>query len=297
MPDEIISTLDRPDRASAPSASAIGTILLHVQNDRSLGDRLESALSLARACTAHIHCVHVTPVEAFMAFDAFGGVFVMNDVVRALDEDETKLRERIERELANEDVTWDYEKVTGGVAPQLVRHGALADIIVTGRVDHGGTAIPLNSAAIGDILHQSRTPLFLPANGGGAVDPFGHALIAWDGSSEASNAVRASLGLLSLASSVQVIQISEEGKQGEFPSTRLLEYLSRHSIHAELRVETASTSRGDAVADLLLAHARETKAAYLVMGGYAHSRIGQYLFGGVTRSLLDHSELPLVIGR
>ena len=38
-------------------------------------------------------------------------------------------------------------------------------------------------------------------------------------------------------------------------------------------------------------------AAYLVMGGYGHSRIGELVFGGVTRSLLKEGPLPLVIAR
>ena len=62
------------------------TILVHVQNDGTVESRLEAALSLARAYRAHIECLHVTPIQAYVAFDGFGGVFVMNKVIDALED-------------------------------------------------------------------------------------------------------------------------------------------------------------------------------------------------------------------
>ncbi len=270
------------------------TILLHVQNDASLDPRLEAALAIARASSAHLDCLHVTPVEAFVAFDAFGGVFVMNDVMKALDEEETSLRARIEKELANEDVSWDYRQVTGNITGQVIRHAALADIIVTGRTTHRKDFGDAGIALLGDLLHRARTPLFIAGNGPDC-DPTGRALIAWDGSYEAANAVRGAIGLLKLAADVRVFQIIEQ-KEELFPSTTLVEYLSRHGIHAELQVEPAGGKPdGDFISEMLLAQAKAFDAGYMVMGGYNHSRMGQFLFGGVTRTLLLDSPVALVM--
>jgi nucleotide-binding universal stress UspA family protein len=288
-------TLDRAEVGQSAMPGGVKNILLHVQNDRSVGDRLETALSLARACGAHLHCVHITPIEAYVAFDAFGGVFVMNDVIRALDEEEARLRGRIEDELRSEDVTWSYEQITGNIATQIVRFGALSDLIVTGRESLESESVRSNPGLLADILHRSRTPLFVPPCGGGRIDPLGSAVVAWDGSYEAANAVRASLGLLKLAAKVRIIQASEEKKGEEFPSTRLLEYLSRHDVHAELTIEPPSSAGGAAIAALLVAQAKAFRAAYIVMGSYNHNRVGQYFFGGVTSSLLEECELPLVM--
>src|SRR5688500_10028585 len=85
--------------------SAPKTILVHLQADGSVDSRLETALSLARACSAHVECLHVTPIEAYVAFDSFGGVFVMNDVIKTLDKEEAELRSAIESRLHNEDVS------------------------------------------------------------------------------------------------------------------------------------------------------------------------------------------------
>ena len=54
--------------ASRPDIdSGVKTILLHVQNDESLDGRIQAALSLARACEAHLSCLHITPIEAYVA--------------------------------------------------------------------------------------------------------------------------------------------------------------------------------------------------------------------------------------
>jgi hypothetical protein len=288
--------LDRDRAAEADAAtrpgrnSTIKTILLHVQNDLSWKVRVQAGLALARACSAHLSCVHTIPFEAHL--------FSTDAVIKAIDEEETQLRIRLEEDLRNEDVSWDYSQVTGSVARILAGDGALADLIVTGRDEHsrrfGGPPITI----IGDILHSSRTPLFLPGDEKQQFDPTGTALIAWDGGFEAANAVRASIGLLKVASEVRVVQINEKAKEESFPHTRLLEYLSRHDIHADLHVES-KRGRMDhqMVSALLLTHARTVSAAYMVLGGYSQSRIGQYVFGGVTRSLLSASTVPLVIAR
>lgn len=302
--------MDRPsaltDRPSALTARSIGspnttvkTILLHVQDDKALDMRLENALSIARACSAHVECLHVTPIEAYVAFDSFGGVFVMNDLMKALDEQETNLRLKIEAKLGKEDVSWNYVPITGNVASQLISHAALSDLVVTTREPHRRDFVGPTIGFLGDLLSRSRTPLLIPSDGGSPCDPTGGALIAWDGGYEAANAVRSSLGLIKLASSVHILQITGQEKQETFPSTRLLEYLSHHDIHAELSVIEAGVDAGDqeVISATIIARAQALHAAYLVMGGYNHSRIGEYIFGGVTRTMLAGSALPIVIAR
>lgn len=290
------------DRSAASQQAAsnvqagVKSILLHVQNDKALDQTLETALSLARACEAHVECLHVTPIQAYVAFDSFGGVFVMSDVFKSIEEEERLLKERIQAEMSKEDVSWDYTQTTGDVPSQLVGRAALADLIVTSRqpkrTDFQGATIGM----LGDLLHRSRTPLFFAADDGKVPDPTGGALIAWNGSFEAANAVRSAIGLLKLASDVRVLRIDEE-KDETFPSTRLLEYLSRHGIHAELKVETAHPDSRDVdfTQAYLLSEAKQMNAAYIVMGGYSHSRVGEYMFGGLTRSMLTASPIPLFI--
>jgi nucleotide-binding universal stress UspA family protein len=266
------------------------SILLHVQDDDGLESRLQAALAIVRASSGHLSCLHVTPVNAYVAFDGFGGVFVMSDIMRALDEQEAKMRAKIEAHLAKEDVSWSYEQTTADPTHSLVSHGALADLIVVGRSRHIQTSAYPAMAMFGDILKASRTPIFVyPGN----KNPLGPAVVGWNGSFEAANAVRAALPHLKQASAVHIVAIDED-KDLDFPSLDASEYLSRHGVRTEIHSE----SRGSqSVAGKLIAVAEALEAGTLVMGGYGHSRAREYWFGGVTRSVLTECPIPIILAR
>ncbi|TXC69260.1 universal stress protein [Sphingorhabdus soli] len=267
------------------------SVLLHVQDDDTLEQRLQAALAVTRATGGHLSCIHVTPTSAYVAFDGFGGIFVMSDIITALAHSEDAIRRKVEDRLAGEDVPWDYEQVTGEPVHVIVQRAALADILVSGRDNPHGTTARTPIRLLGDILQKARIPLLLPTKDGDPPDFNGTALIAWDGSYESANAVRQSLPLLKLADDIRAIQI-EKQDDGRFPSIALMEYLSRHDVSAELQVVArGSNPLGETIVD----EARRIGAAYVVMGGYGHSRAGEAVFGGVTHDFLKDCPVPLVI--
>lgn len=290
------AVIERPNQqltaGTPPAAATIKTILFHVHRDDGLEKRLQVALSVARACEAHLHLLHVTPIEAYTIIDAFG-TFVSGEIVEALQQDAEKLRAKLEAHLAKEDVSWTYEEVTGELMPHLVQCASLADLVIAGREEPNPEFARPAISLLGDMLHQIRTPLLVVGDETPRFNPLGAAVVAWNGSYEAANAMRGALGLLKLASSVRLLTVEEE-KSGAFPSTRALEYLSRHGIHAELVVRPRSAL---SFAEELVAFSRKIGAAYLVMGGYGHSRAGEFLFGGTTRDLLSNCPVSLVTGR
>ena len=284
--------VDRPESVPTEQLSDAGikTILFHVDDDSAVMDRLQLTLSLARACGAHVHCLHVTPIEAYTVVDTFGGTFVSSEIFRTFEQRAAELQQRIETQLTLEDVNWDYEEVTGELVPHLVQSAALADVIITGREarDRGfdRPAVTL----LGDLLARIRAPLLVASDGAWGFDPFAPAVIAWNGSYEAANAVRAALPILKMASKVMVVQFSEE-RDRRFPSTVLVQYLSRHGIFAELEAHTTTTDIDRA----LVSYSERQGAGIIVMGGYSHSRAGEFLFGGVTRALLMDCPIALLI--
>jgi nucleotide-binding universal stress UspA family protein len=269
------------------------SVLLHVQDDDGLESRLQAALSIVRASSGHLSCLHVTPINAYVAFDGFGGVFVMNDIIDALEKQEEKMRTKIEGHLAREDVSWSYTQATADPTQLLVSRGALADLIVVGRSRHSKTAAYPAMATFGDMLKASRTPILVVPEGEADFDPMGPAVIGWNGSFEAANALRAALPLLQHASAVHVIAIDED-KDLDFPSLDASEYLSRHGVKTEVHSESKGSK---AVAEKLVVTAQGLGASYLVMGGYGHSRAREYWFGGVTRSVLTECPIPLILSR
>jgi nucleotide-binding universal stress UspA family protein len=80
--------------------------------------------------------------------------------------------------------------------------------------------------------------------------------------------------------------------EGEMHAKPVLEYLSRHDIHAELKIA------GDnwlTIEEALEREAEAMKADWIVMGAYGHSRVRELLFGGVTRYMLESARFPLFI--
>ena len=277
-------------KLSGADGGAIKSILFAVHDDDALEMRLQAALSLARACSAHIQLLHVVPVEAFTVTDTYGGAFISGEIVEALQGEADKLRLRLEEHLKLEDVSWNYEQTTSVVLAELLRNAAFADLVVIGREPHFHEFTQTGLSLLGELLCNGRTPLLIPGDGRKSFDPFGVAVIAWNGSTEAANAVRAAVGLLRMASDVRIIRYTED-KELSLSDEQLLEYLSRHDIHAQIETHLPKSSASED----LMAFASRAGAEYLVMGGYSHSRAGEFLFGGVTRNLLRECAISLIM--
>jgi nucleotide-binding universal stress UspA family protein len=102
--------------------------------------------------------------------------------------------------------------------------------------------------------------------------------------------MRASIPLLALAEDVQIFMVRDSTEQTE--PTEAAEYLSRHNIHASIRI----VDDGLPPADQLIAdEAANWHADYILMGAYGRGRLME-TFGGVTKRMLAHSKLPLVLG-
>jgi nucleotide-binding universal stress UspA family protein len=174
--------------------------------------------------------------------------------------------------------------------PKLVQSAALSDLVITGREpkqrDFGGPAVTL----IGDLLAQMRTPLLITGDRLAEWGTGGAAVIAWNGSYEAANAVRSAIPLLKMAGETRVVEFGNENDE-QVPSARLLEYLSRHGIRSELDARSTSGPIDEA----LVRFAEGIDAGIIVMGGYGHSRAGEFLFGGVTRALLKECPVALLM--
>jgi nucleotide-binding universal stress UspA family protein len=120
-------------------------------------------------------------------------------------------------------------------------------------------------------------------------------LVGWNASREASRAVHDALPLLAKAESTCVFLANPKrglAAHGEEPGADIARHLARHG----LKVEVAKTIADD-VADsaLLLNHASDMGADLLVMGAYGHSRLREFILGGVTRSLLREMTVPVLL--
>jgi nucleotide-binding universal stress UspA family protein len=143
------------------------------------------------------------------------------------------------------------------------------------------------------LFHSGRPVLRLPSAYRGPAR-LEKALVCWDGGAPAARALAASLPLLALAKSVDVACVNDDsGKslQKVLPGFNITRHLARHGVAANLQ----ELSLAENAASTLLSHANDKGVDYLVMGGYGHWRLSEWMFGGTTRALLAGTRLPVLM--
>jgi nucleotide-binding universal stress UspA family protein len=115
-------------------------------------------------------------------------------------------------------------------------------------------------------------------------------MVCWDGSRAAARATADALPLLAKAGTTEVVTVTDGSReQDEIPGIDFAQHLARHGIKIELK----RVVRGDIdVANVILSHAADSSADLIVMGGYGHSRLREFVLGGATRGLLKSMTVP-----
>lgn len=262
-------------------------ILLLIHQDAGQEARLQAALDLVRALDGHLICLDVAAMPQLV-----GTVYEPSATWLAFADEATRElanRERIELRLAGEGVTWTWIDVTGRLAGKLSEHGKLSDVIVVNRRFDRTDGPDMLTIASEVVVGSGRTVVAVPEDGRG-FSAGGRALVAYDGSTEAANAVRSAVPLLALAK--EVVLLEAGGASVESPVDDAAEYLARHGIKATV---VRRESLPAPIAKALIREAVARGADYIVMGGFGQARLVEAVFGGVSRTMLSESPIPIVM--
>lgn len=262
-------------------------IMVHFDAGRASHNRLRLAVDLAlRLQAALIGIAGRSYLPSFLADD----IAVAEDnidgdqreVAALLADVGTKFRAQAER---IKDVEW--RGAVDDVNHLVAREARAADLVVVGRpADPADLYYALDPGVT--ILRCGRPVLLVPDG----VDAFAsrRVVVSWKDTREARRALQDALPLLREAHEVMVIEVCEHGT--EVQSQRRIDdvanYLRRHKIRVRA---TACLHTQRPVTDEILRVARDEKADLIVAGGYGRSRLGEWMFGGVTRGLLADSPL------
>jgi nucleotide-binding universal stress UspA family protein len=169
----------------------------------------------------------------------------------------------------------------------LAREARAADLLLVGRAEDYIAFGAQHLLAIGDAVMQAGRPVLVvpPRCTTLALDRI---LIAWKDSAEARRALPAALPLLRQATELTIVEIASGESEKVAANERVadvVKWLQRHNIPASARVEL---SAGD-VGSQIDAIASESRIDLIVAGAYGHSRLSEWIFGGATRHLLQHS--------
>lgn len=281
---------------------ALRDIMLHLDATERCAERLRLTINLAARDGAHVAGVYVIDVPPpgttygyEMAY-ALGGPDGLFDQLRAQAIAMAEpVREQYEEALRRAGVSGEWRLVEGLAPEQLALHARYADLAIIGQSDpNARLGATTQDVSVTALLTSGRPVLSVPY-AGSFPDLDGHALVAWNASREAARAVNDALPLLAACKKVTVLAINPERGihgHGDLPAADICLHLARHGIQAEAaHTVAADISEGQA----LLSYAADISADFVVMGAYGHSRVREWAFGGVTRTLLREMTIPALM--
>lgn len=192
----------------------------------------------------------------------------------------------------HERLSSEFRLIEESRADELVRlHSLHADLVVVGHPSPDASPALASPDAL---LMATGVPFLIVPDTWNSDAAATNVLFAWNASREARRAISDALPLLKAARSVAVLVIDplKNAAHGEQPGADVAHYLSRHGV--VVRVEERR-SNGLAVADVIRHFAADDGSDLIVLGAFSHARTREFIFGGVTRSLLKTITVPTLI--
>src|SRR5882724_2277399 len=282
----------------APRAPSIGEIVVFVDGQTDPTGIMEFAGLLAQEYDAHLTGVFmrpapaVTPPEMFARGTGIPAVIEARQAeVEGIEADHRALFDDIVRRNAvgSEWRSVPYFNSDAGV------HARYADLAVVARPDPAGQTAGPPGLVESLVLTSGRPVIVLAPRG--TASRFRRILVGWNAEREAVRAVADALTLLVRADVVEVLIVDPERHRtahGQEPGADIARYLVRHGARVEVR---RLPSGGEDVGRVLLSHASAFGADLVVMGAYGHSHMNEWIFGGVTRTVLRDADLPVLMSR
>ncbi|NVD74721.1 universal stress protein [Duganella sp. BJB1802] len=176
----------------------------------------------------------------------------------------------------------------------LILQSPYADLLVLSQSDPHDHSNSLQARLPQTVMFHSPRAVLLAPHAGRFEQLGKHVLVGWNGSASAARAVTAALPMLKRAAAVTVAaapRTDGHGRQADVPGAELARYLFRHGVDVTLVAQDQDRRAGEALLDMAAAGG----ADLLVMGGYGHQRLHEWLLGGATRTVLREMTLPVLM--
>jgi nucleotide-binding universal stress UspA family protein len=276
------------------------TIVLHIDGSPQQDSRMRAAAMLANEHGAHLVGTAATGIsytELALLTGSMAAPMPVSDLDGLRDAALVRLREFAEQATRLGVASSEARLIEEDTDYGLLMQSRYADLVVLSQDrEHGQErSLPARVRRLPErlALHGARPVLVVPDTWRGDPIP-GTVVAGWDGSMHALRAFDAARPLLRRATGVKLALINPDtlsGLHGEEPGADMALYLARHGIAVEVVAERTGASTGAA----LMHMATDCGAGLIVCGAYGHSRYREWVLGGVTRELLAHTEVPLLL--
>jgi nucleotide-binding universal stress UspA family protein len=118
-------------------------------------------------------------------------------------------------------------------------------------------------------------------------------MVCWDGSLNVARAIADAMPLLKRAEAIDVVTIQPQERRSELPGASIARHLARHALKVDVKQIVVGTDIN--VPNMILSCACDSSTDLIVMGGYGHSRLREFVLGGVTRGILENMTVPALM--
>lgn len=278
---------------------AFKTLLAVLQNESDAPRVLDAALPLAVRHGSHLIGVHAEAMPIAYATPMGGPAVDLTAGTDELVRERLVAMEKLFTERAGADgvsAAWrGVENVSGDSALSALADARAADLVIAQQVDPNAPSP--HGANVEALMFETGRPVLLLPFASVAPGPvFSRIVLAWNGSREAARAAFDALPFMREAESVEVLTLdaAEPGADSEPVGTRIAAALRRHGVEAAIHAErSGGMSHGEVIENRI----GVAGADLLVMGAYGQSRLKEFFFGGVTRTILRSMPVPVLMSR
>jgi nucleotide-binding universal stress UspA family protein len=271
----------------------IRQILAHVEPGESGERRLRYAVSVAQHFHAKLTGLSVRLSPSAMAFAMMGDPQAYAALAAASEETCVGARKLFGSVTEGAGVTIDWREGFGIPAQVIGAEAGCADLLILGRGNQDELAGPLYDLTPADVVLSCGRPVLVVPDRPPEAFRARRILIAWKGTAQATRAVHDALPLLTEAEEVVLAEIASRHDASGYniPGSMLADHLRAHDVAVTTRT---IDQPGDAGA-LLIGAAQQAGCDMVVAGAYGHSRLREWVLGGVTKTFLDSGAMPFLL--
>jgi nucleotide-binding universal stress UspA family protein len=252
----------------------------------------DALLMLAADLAGRLRASRVIGISARQPIQIYGSpeMYVPPELVnwdraqidKELKETEGEFRKALEGKVPA--VEWRSTVVTyGSIADYVAEQARAADLLITGAQEGGALLDRSRYVNVADLILRAGKPVLVAGPAEDKLD-LKHIIVGWKDAREARRAVQDGLPLLKLAQQVTVVEIAanEDMTDARARTEDVVGWLARHGVTASARAVSGATGEAAQLGNI----ATEVDAGLVVGGAYGHTRLREWVLGGMTRDFL-----------
>ncbi|MBN2752179.1 MAG: universal stress protein [Rhodospirillaceae bacterium] len=271
-------------------------ILVHLDTGAACGERIEVALRLAAKFEARIIGLFVRSLPYVPHFVAAQiGPDIYETQKRVAEREEMSVRKDFLDRCAAAGQSGEWRCDEGDMIETVCLHGKYVDLVVIGQFNPDEDHREGEMAMADNVVMDAGRPVLVVPYAGTFPTIGERVMVAWNASRESVRSIHDALPFLKTAKSVEVVAANPqdtEGLHGDIPCAAICTHLSRHGVTAVAKTIYAEDMN---VGALILSRVADDSIDLLVTGAYGRSRLRELILGGVTRHLLGHMTVPVLM--